>query len=122
MNKPVMPAELEPAYAEYMALPLEQRLKQLAADVNRVASNDFKDATEAYKAMHLNMWQLKWIGYAKEITEDQSMIELVDLYRFLGRWRLRWQKLEEDPVLMSQIRNEAQEWFEKMLKWSVKNG
>jgi hypothetical protein len=29
-----------------------------------------------------------------------------------------WQKLEEDPALMLQVRNEAQEWSEKVLEWA----
>jgi hypothetical protein len=29
-----------------------------------------------------------------------------------------WQKLEEDPALMLQVRNEAREWSEKVLEWA----
>ena len=85
MNKPIMPATLEPAYSTFMVLPLEERLKQLAADVNRIASHDFKTAEEAREVMRANMWQLEWIGYAQELEVD-VMAEAVDLYRFLGRW------------------------------------
>jgi hypothetical protein len=102
-----MPAELEPVYAAYMGLPLEQRLKQLVVDVSRVARNDFKDAEEARQAMGLNAWQLEWIGYAMEL--DVEVISgMVDLYRFLGRWSKRWAMLEADPKQMTDVQNEAE--------------
>ena len=115
MNKPIMPATLEPAYSAFMVLPLEERLKQLAADLNRIASNDFKNAEEACEVMRANMWQLEWIGYAQEL-EVEVMAEAVDLYRFLGRWRNRWDALEADPQQMVMVQNEAREWAKKMLE------
>jgi hypothetical protein len=116
VNKPIMPAELEPAYVAYMGLPLEQRLKQLAADVSRVARNDFEDAEEAQQAMRLNVWQLEWIGYAMEV-DIEVVSEMVDLYRFLGRWSKRWAVLEADPKQMAAVQDEAKAWEQKSLEW-----
>jgi hypothetical protein len=115
---PVTPQHLEPALKAFMLEPIDQRLNQVKNVVVRVAQADFRDAQEAHDVMILTCWQLEWIGYAREITEDQSMIELVDLYKFMSRWRLRWQKLEEDPALVLQVRNEAREVFEKVLEWT----
>jgi hypothetical protein len=115
---PVTPQHLEPALEAFMLEPIEQRLNQVKSVVLRVAQADFRDAQEAHDVMILTCWQLEWIGYAREITEDQPMIEMVDLYKFMSRWRLRWQKLEEDPALMLQVRNEAREWSEKVLGWA----
>ena len=114
---PVTPQHLEPALKAFMLEPIEQRLNQVRNVVVRVAQADFRDAQEANEVMSMTCWELEWIGYAQEL-EEENQFKMVELYGFLAKWRLKWQKLEEDPALMSQVRNEAREWSEKVLEWA----
>ncbi len=102
---PVTPQHLEPALKSFMLEPIEQRLHQVKNVVVRVAQADFRDAQEALDVMSMTCWQIEWIAYAQEITEEAARVEMVTMYRFLAHWRLKWQKLEEDSALMLQVRN-----------------
>jgi transposase len=70
--------------------------------------------------MTMTCWQLEWIGYAEEL-EENAKFEMVDLYRFLSRWRLKWVKLEQDPTLRVQVSSEARDWAKKVQSWAKLN-
>jgi hypothetical protein len=114
---PVTPQHLEPILRNFMLEPLEQRFSQVENVVIRVMQADFHNAEEAHAVMSMTCWQLEWIGYAGELEENEK-VEMVDLYRFLSRWRLKWAKLEEDSILKLQISNEARDWVEKVRGWA----
>jgi hypothetical protein len=114
---PVTPQYLEPALKAFMLEPIEWRLNQVKNVVMRVSQADFRDAQEANEVMSMTCWELEWIVYAQEL-EEENQFKMVELYRFLAKWRLKWQKLEEDPALLLQVRDEAREWSEKVLEWT----
>jgi hypothetical protein len=115
---PVTPQNLEPILRNFMLEPLEQRFSQIENVVTRVRQSDFHNAEEAHEVMSMTCWQLEWIGYAGEL-EENAKFEMVDLYRFLSKWRLRWAKLEQDPTLRIQVSNEAREWVQKVQSWAI---
>jgi hypothetical protein len=103
-----------------MLEPLEKRFFQIENVVTRVSQGDFHNAEEAHEIMSMTCWQLEWIGYAGELEENEA-VEMVDLYRFLSRWRLNWAKLKEDTTLMVQVRIEARDWIKKVQNWAELN-
>lgn len=114
---PITPQHLEPILRNFMLEPLEQRFSQVEDVVTRVSQADFPNAKEAHEVMSMTYWQLEWIGYAGELEENEA-VEMVDLYRFLSRWRLKWVKLEQDSTLRVQVSNEAREWVKKVQSWA----
>jgi hypothetical protein len=115
---PVTPQHLEPILRSFMLEPLEQRFSQVENVVTRVSQADSHNAKEAHEVMSMTCWQLEWIGYAGELEENEA-VEMVDLYRFLSRWRLRWAKLEQDPTLRVQVSSEARNWVKKVQSWAT---
>jgi hypothetical protein len=117
MIEPITPQHLQPILRNFMLESLELRLHQVEDVVTRVSQTNFHNAEEAFEVMSMTCWQLEWIGYAGELEENEA-VEMVDLYRFLSRWRLRWAKLEKDSTLKLQVSDEAREWVKKVRGWA----
>jgi len=109
--------DLSAIRVRYMHDPLPVRLGGLAADLARIASFSQNPANLAPVA-DLMREAVHFIEWCASESDLESQMALLELQRYLARWRMQLPQHFADQTWHTEMAAEAQQWSQRMLEMS----